>query len=213
MPNEQQVFVVDHDARTRRSICALVEASGFPSREYASATQFLADGILKGGCVIADIRMPDMSGLDLQEEICRRGIEVPLIIITGQGDVSLAVQAMKRGVVDFIEKPFDDKAFIGSVRRALKIGQKSRSHTAETRAAQTLLALLTPRETSVLAHLVNGLSNKMIGCELGISPRTVEIHRAHIIYKLHASGLSDLVRITVSANDSEQRLRHSLYAA
>ena len=143
--------------------------------------------------------MPDMSGLELQEEVARRHLDLPVIIMTGHGDVPLAVRAMKAGAVDFLEKPFDDEKMLGSVRRALEIGSKARSRKAEAKAAKNLLASLTPRERGVLDKLVQGRSNKVVAYELGISPRTVEIHRAHIMGKMDASSLSDLVRVVLAA--------------
>jgi len=135
----------------------------------------------------------------LQEEVTRRQIALPVIIITGHGDVPLAVQAMKAGAIDFLEKPFDDEMILASVRRAMEIGSRARGRAAETRAAQGLLSALTPRERGVLDMLVQGRSNKVVAHELGISPRTVEIHRAHIMNKMEASSLSDLVRLVLAA--------------
>ncbi|MDB5734367.1 MAG: response regulator receiver protein [Alphaproteobacteria bacterium] len=193
------VFVVDDDADIRDSMMMLLEGAGFKVRTFASARQFMADADPKLGCVVADIRMPDMSGLELQEEIARRHSGLPVIIITGHGDVPLAVRAMKAGAIDFIEKPFDDEKMIDSIRRALAAGLKARSESADTRAATDRLALLTPRERDVLDKLVQGRSNKIVAFELGISPRTVEIHRAHIMDKMDASSLSDLVRVVLAA--------------
>jgi two-component system response regulator FixJ len=190
---------VDDDADFRDSIRMLLESAGFTVQNYASATQFLADHILKGGCLIADIRMPDMDGLELQKEIIKRGIELPVIIITGHGDVPQAVRAMKAGAIDFIEKPFNPEHVLSSVRRALKAGQQSRGQTAEFETARDKLALLTPRERSALICLVNGMSNKIAAHELGISPRTIEIYRARIMDKMKAKSLSDLVRDAVRA--------------
>src|ERR1700744_5633982 len=132
MSNERKIFIVDDDADIRDSMRLLLESADFHVQVYASARRFLADGNFTGGCLIADIRMPEMSGLELQEEIVRRGIVLPVIIITGHGDVPLAVRAMKAGAIDFIEKPFDDEQMLGSIRRALKVGQQTRSRTAET---------------------------------------------------------------------------------
>jgi two-component system response regulator FixJ len=197
--NDDYVFVVDDDADVRDSMRMLLEVAGFNVRSFSSAKHFLADGDPKHGCLIADIRMPDMSGLELQEEVTRRQIALPVIIITGHGDVPLAVQAMKAGAIDFLEKPFDDEMILASVRRAMEIGSRARGRAAETRAAQGLLSGLTPRERGVLDMLVQGRSNKVVAHELGISPRTVEIHRAHIMNKMEASSLSDLVRLVLAA--------------
>jgi two-component system, LuxR family, response regulator FixJ len=199
MSGEPRIFVVDDDADIRDSMSMLLDTAGFIVRTFDSAKQFLADDHPKHGCLIADIRMPDMSGLELQEEVIRRHMELAVIIMTGHGDVPLAVRAMKAGAIDFLEKPFDDEAMLISVRRALDVGSQTRSRSAETKAAKELLALLTPRERGVLGKLVKGCSNKVAAYELGISPRTVEIHRAHIMNKMDASSLSDLVRVVLAA--------------
>jgi two-component system response regulator FixJ len=197
--SDEHVFIVDDDADIRDSLQLLLEVAGFKVRNFTSAKQFLTDDSSKHGCLIADIRMPDMSGLELQEEVARRHLDLPVIIMTGHGDVPLAVRAMKAGAVDFLEKPFDEEKMLASVRRALEIGSRARSRVAEATAAKNLLASLTPRERGVLDKLVQGRSNKVVAYELGISPRTVEIHRAHIMGKMEASSLSDLVRVVLAA--------------
>jgi two-component system response regulator FixJ len=202
MTDETLIFVVDDDADVRDSIRLLLESANFSVAAYGSAKQFLAEKPAAGACLIADIRMPEMDGLELQEELGRRNLGLPVIIITGHGDVPLAVRAMKAGAVDFIEKPFDDDLLLSSVQRAIEIGRKTRSLAAEAAAAERLLALLTPRERTVLDQLVVGRSNKVAAYELGISPRTVEIHRAHIMDKMNARSLSDLVRISLAAAKS-----------
>ena len=198
--SEEYVFVVDDDADIRDSMRMLLEVAGYKVRCFTSAKHFLADEHPKHGCLIADVRMPDMSGLELQVEVTRRHIDLAVIIMTGHGDVPLAVQAMKAGAIDFLEKPFDDDMMMASVRRAMEIGSQARSRTAESKAAKDLLSSLTPRERSVLDKLVQGRSNKIVAYELGISPRTVEIHRAHIMTKMEASSLSDLVRLVMAAD-------------
>jgi two-component system response regulator FixJ len=197
--SDDHIFVVDDDADIRDSMKLLLEVAGYRVRSFTSPKHFLADDYPKQGCLIADIRMPEMSGLELQEEVTRRHIDLPVIIITGHGDVPLAVQAMKAGAVDFLEKPFSDDMILSSVRRAMEIGSRVRERAAETKAAKDLLSALTPRERGVLDKLVQGRSNKVVAYELGISPRTVEIHRAHIMSKMEASSLSDLVRVVLTA--------------
>jgi two-component system, LuxR family, response regulator FixJ len=194
------VLVVDDDTAIRDSLSALLESAGHAVKAYPSARTLLNDRILVGSCLLADVRMPEMDGLELQEEIGRRGIELPVIIMTGHGDVPLAVRAMKAGAVDFIEKPFGDEHLLDCIDRALRIGEQKQGKTAEFRAAQELIALLTPRERHVLDQLVAGRSNKIAAYELGISPRTIEIHRAHIMDKMNARSLSDLVRIAIAAS-------------
>ncbi|HEY4941697.1 MAG TPA: response regulator FixJ [Rhizomicrobium sp.] len=199
MTIQTRILVVDDDSAVRDSMRVLLESAGYAVKAYASAADFLKDPVPAQGCLIVDIRMPEMDGLELQEEIARRGIELPIIIMTGHGDVPLAVRGMKAGAIDFIEKPFDAKMLLDGVSRALHIGESRRGKAAEIKAAQDMIALLTPRERHVLDQLVAGRSNKIAAFELGISPRTIEIHRAHIMGKMNARSLSDLVRIAIAA--------------
>jgi len=198
MSNEY-VFVVDDDVGIRDSLRMLLETAGLKVRSFNSAEAFLSDTALKRGCLIVDVRMPGMSGLELQEEIIRRQILLAVIVMTGHADIPLAVRAMKAGAVDFLEKPFDSALLMESVRRALELGSKTRSKKEESRTAQKLLTHLSPRERAVLDKLVEGQPNKIVAHELGISPRTVEIHRAHIMLKMDASSLADLVRAVLMA--------------
>jgi two-component system, LuxR family, response regulator FixJ len=194
------VLIVDDDSDVRDSLRALLESAAYAVREYDSARKVLADpAISEGGCLIADIRMPDMDGLQLQEELSKRRVGLPVIIVTGHGDVPLAVRAMKAGAVDFIEKPFDGELMLDSVGRALAFAEQTRSKAEAKEAAGRRIALLTPRELDVLKHLVAGRSNKVIAYELGISPRTVEIHRGHLMEKIQARSLSDLIRMALAA--------------
>jgi two-component system response regulator FixJ len=199
MSSELKIFIVDDDPGVRRSLRALLESANFQVHDFPSAKAFLAGDIKSGGCLIADIRMPEMSGLELQEDLIRRGIEMPVIIITGHGDVPLAVRAMRAGAIDFIEKPFDDELLLASLRKALDVGRRQRDRTAEAQQALELISQLTPRERQVLEQLVAGRSNKLAAYELSISPRTIEIHRARIMDKLNARSLSDLVRTALAA--------------
>lgn len=194
------IFIVDDDAGMRSSLRALLQSANFPVRDYPSALAFLDDNIRIGGCLIADVRMPEMTGWELQDEVVRRAISLPVIFITGHGDVSLAVRAMRAGAVDFIEKPFNDETLLASVNRALEIGAADRNRSAEVQHALEVLSCLTGRERQVLEQLVTGHSNKMAAFELSISPRTIEIHRARVMDKLHAASLADLVRISLSAS-------------
>ena len=203
MTGEQRVFVVDDDAGVRDSLRLLLISAGFKVTCYPAAAAFLGDPEPKLGCLVADIRMPDMTGLDLQDELIRRGDTLPVIIVTGHGDVPLAVRALKGGAVDFLEKPFDGEQLLASIKRALEIGSRDRTRRASRQEAQHLLDLLTPRERAILDKLVTGRSNKVAAYELGISPRTVEIHRARIMDKLKATNLSDLVRIALAADEGE----------
>jgi len=199
MTSASLVFVVDDDDSVRDSLQALLISAGFAVSTFASARDFLAAVSEPSGCLIADIRMPDMDGLELQQEILRRGYPISVIVITGHGDVPLAVRAMKAGAIDFIEKPFDDESLLSSVRRAVDLGHQKQDAAAETQAALKLLSLLTPRERSVMEQLVAGRPNKIAAHELGISPRTIEIHRANIMDKLNVRSVADLVRISLAA--------------
>jgi two-component system response regulator FixJ len=194
------VFIVDDDAAVRDSIAALLEAEGFAVAPFESAKAFL-DGFKPAEpcCVIADIRMPDMDGLELQEEIIRRGWGLPVIIITGHGDVPLAVRAMKAGAVDFIEKPFDDEILRASIERGLEQSRRTRGESAVVQEAETRIAQLTAREREVMEHLVAGRPNKVIAHRMDISPRTVEVHRGRVMEKMQARSLSDLVRMALAA--------------
>lgn len=197
------VFIVDDDDGLRDSLRALLESAGFRVQDFPRASAFLDFyDASHEGCLIADVRMPDMDGLALQEELGRRKIELPIIIMTGDADVPLAVRAMRAGALDFIEKPFDDEAFLTSVRRALEIGRETRGQATLLQESRERVAGLTPRERDVLELLVAGHPNKVIAFKLGISPRTVEVHRGRLMEKMQARGLSDLVRAALSAGIS-----------
>jgi len=195
-----QVHIVDDDEAMRASLVFLLESAGLESHAYASAPAFLAacDGPT-GGCVITDVRMPQMSGLQLVTELKARGVRMPVIVITGHGDVPLAVEAMKNGVVDFLEKPFDDEVLLRAIQRALALPKADGAKDAAAATFGALLAALSPRETEVLRGVVAGKPNKVIAFELGISPRTVEVYRANVMTKTGAHSLSELVRMALLA--------------
>jgi len=200
MTVEATVLVVDDDDALRDSLCALLESANLRAIGYSSAGALLsANTVGTAHCLVADIRMPGMTGLALQQELTRRGQEIPVILGTGHGDITMAVNAMKAGAFDFLEKPCDDATLIASVRRALAEGRRASQRAAESDAAIELLATLTDRERQVLEHLIAAKSNKLTAQELGISHRTVEIHRANLMEKLRARSLSDLVRIALAA--------------
>jgi two-component system, LuxR family, response regulator FixJ len=197
------ICVVDDDEGVRVSLQALLESSGYKVACFGSPLLYLdTDEAQRCDCLIVDVRMPEMNGLALQEEIVRRGHANATIIITGHGDVPLAVQAMKAGAFDFIEKPFDDEAMLAAVKKGLDAGKRARNEASEASAAKDLVALLTPRERQVLDQLVAGHPNKVAAYELGISSRTVEIHRARIMEKMHVRSLSEVVRIALAAQRS-----------
>ncbi|HVV65958.1 MAG TPA: response regulator FixJ [Rhizomicrobium sp.] len=198
--SEPVIFIVDDDESVRDSLSGLLEASGFRTEVFPSAKAFLAAGALaKTGCLIADIRMPDMDGLELQTELKRQGSALPVIVMTGHGDVPLAVRAMKAGAIDFLEKPYDAAGLLQSVRYALQSPQGAAptpgGPSAEVR---DKLQTLTPREREVLDLVVAGTLNKVIAHKLSISPRTVEIHRARVMQKMGARNLPELIRMFVA---------------
>jgi len=188
------VFVVDDDAAVRQSLALLMRSVALPVETYASAQAFLdsCDGN-RPGCVVLDIRMPGMSGLELQEEMQRRDLGLPIIFITGHGDVVMAVRAMKGGAVDFIEKPFSDQQLLDRINQALERDRVERGSRRERAETAQRLVLLTPREREVMQRIVAGQANKVIAIELGLSERTVEIHRAKVMSKTGARSLAELV--------------------
>ena len=197
------VHVVDDDDAVRRSLALLLVSFGYGTETYASAEAFLAAvGRARAGCVIVDIRMPGMGGLELQEELHRRGCTMPVIVVTGHGDVGLAVRAMKAGAIDFVEKPYSDDELMRAVSFAFVRFEDARQHQAQIAAAEARIGALTPREKDVLKLLVAGRPNKVIAHELGISPRTVEIHRANVMEKLDCRSLAEAVRLSLAANFS-----------
>jgi RNA polymerase sigma factor (sigma-70 family) len=199
---ESTVFIVDDDVAVRRGLSLLVRSAGLKAQAFESAQAFLeAYRPEQPGCLVLDVRMPGMNGLELQEYLARRQIRVPIIIISGDGDVPVAVRAMKAGAVDFIEKPFSSELFLSRVRQALEQDQIGREQRAQRDDLAQRLALLTPREQEVMVHLVDGESNKVIAARLAISTRTVEIHRAKIMEKLQAKSLSEVVRIAMSSQE------------
>jgi two-component system response regulator FixJ len=200
MPRERCVYIVDDDEAVRDSLSVLLESKAYAVRSFGSAPEFLAAApSLPVGCLIADIRMPEMDGLELQQHLIDRSLHFPLIVITGHGDVSLAVRAMKAGAVDFIEKPFASEAILNSLDTALARLSIPSEQDPTAVAAATKLALLSPREREVLERLLAGLPNKTIAYDLAISPRTVEIHRARVMDKMGACSLSELVRPALAA--------------
>jgi two-component system response regulator FixJ len=197
---EQIVHVVDDDDAVRSSLAFVLDSAGMTARTYDSAAQFLETcGPEVSGCVVTDVRMPDINGLELIRRLRAMGVQIPVIVMTGHGDVSLAVEAMKEGVLDFLEKPFDDEVFLRAVGHALNSGLRTAHEDADRRRFQAMLATLSPRETEVLHGVVEGKSNKEIARDLGISPRTIEVYRAHVMSKTGSGSLSELVRMALLA--------------
>ena len=200
MSADADVHVIDDDEAVRESIDFLLRAAGLSVRTYDSATSFLeAAPKIAAGCIITDVRMPGLSGIDLLRRLQEMQIGLPVIVITGHGDVPLAVEAMKWGAVDFLEKPFDDDVLLASVRAALNRSEESAAVEAERAEIRARIAALTQRERDVLEGLVAGHPNKIIAFKLEISPRTVEIYRANLMTKMKAGSLSELVRMALVA--------------
>lgn len=194
------VFVVDDDEALRSSLKWLLESEGLRVETFASASQFLNDYYPgRAGCLLLDVRMPGMSGLELQEYLQGQQIRIPVIIITGHGDVPMAVRAMKAGAVDFVEKPFDDDKLLSGIRRALQTDLERRTQQAARAEFAMRMAQLTPREHEVMLMVTDGKSNKEIAGELGVSAKTVEAHRARVMEKMEARSLAELVRMVLNS--------------
>ncbi|HEV7137974.1 MAG TPA: response regulator transcription factor [Steroidobacteraceae bacterium] len=192
------VFVVDDDESVRSSLKFLLRSASLESRAFGSAQEFLETyDPAQPGCIVLDVRMPGMSGLELQQELNLRGAIIPVIFITGHGDVPMAVEAMQHGAHDFLQKPFKDEDLIERVRRALARDAKTRTALEEHKSIRTRLQSLTPREREVLALMAQGKPNKIMAHELGVSQRTIEIHRARVMEKSGASSLAELVRMVM----------------
>jgi len=205
MPNDPVVHVIDDDDAVRDSLDFVFDTAGLPVLTWESAAAFL-DGFdaAEAGCIVTDVRMPDMTGLELVEALKARGVATPVIVITGHADVPLAVEAMKAGVVDFIEKPFENQRLLGAVRAALARPRSGLTLPAaqsdkERQEVAERIADLSGRERQVLEGIVAGHANKVIAYDLGISPRTVEVYRANVMTKMRARSLSELVRMALLA--------------
>jgi two-component system, LuxR family, response regulator FixJ len=201
MPSDKAVVhVIDDDEAMRESLAFLLGAVGMEVRTYESALGFLdVAPTAEAGCVITDVRMPGLSGVDLLRRLRELKLGIPVIVITGHGDVPLAVEAMKIGALDFLEKPFDDEVLLASVRSALNHLDQDQRRQGERNEIERRLAALSNRERDVLEGLVSGHANKQIAYDLGISPRTIEIYRANLMTKMQAASLSDLVRMALIA--------------
>ena len=203
MSKQATVFVVDDDQAMRNSLKWLIESVGLTVRTYASADEFINDYYPgRAGCLLLDVRMPGMSGLELQEQFVEQQIKIPIIIITGHGDVPMAVRAMKAGAVDFIEKPFNDELLLESIRNALIKDVDQRTTQTARADIATRLAHLTPREHEVMEMVTSGRANKDIAKTLGVSSKTVEAHRARVMEKMQASSLAELVKMAIVAKST-----------
>lgn len=198
------VYIVDDDDAVRASIRLLIRSVGLDARVHASAQEFLSSYDPRdAGCLLLDVRMPGMSGLDLQQELNRRGATIPVVFITGHGDVPMAVEAMQQGAFDFLQKPFRDQDLLDRVQRALARDAESRDRLAGRASIRARLATLTPREKEVMDLITRGKANKVVGADLGVSQRTVEIHRAHVMEKMHAGSLAELVRMVLDSEEAK----------
>ncbi|HSP95945.1 MAG TPA: response regulator transcription factor [Candidatus Dormibacteraeota bacterium] len=198
------VYVVDDDPAMRSSLRWLIESVGLAVCTCSSAREFLATYRDAGpGCLVLDVRMPGMSGLDLQSELTRQRIEIPVLIITGYAEVPLAVRAMKAGAFDFIEKPFSDQTLLDRIRAAVTLDEISRRRRSAREQVRARMRLLTHRERDVMERVISGKSNKVIAGELNLSMKTVEVHRSHVMEKLEATSLADLIRLALLAEGND----------
>jgi two-component system response regulator FixJ len=205
MSRDAIVHVVDDDIAVRQSLAFLLSSADLSVRVYESAVSFL-NALPKDprGCLVTDIRMPGMDGLQLQRRLNELGVRLPVVMITGHGDVPLAVEAIKAGAVDFIEKPFDDEVLLRAIDAALKVGAQDLQRDSQAAGIRARVASLSERERQVLDGLVAGKPNKIIAYDLGISPRTVEIYRANVMAKMQAGSLSELVRMAILATGATE---------
>lgn len=197
------VYVVDDDDGVRTSIRFLLKSVGLNATSFTSAKEFLAAyDANQPGCLVLDVRMPEMSGMELQVELNRLGAVLPIVFITGHGDVPMAVEAMQQGAFDFLQKPFREEDLIERVRRAIELDASHRTELRQADAIKRRLASLTPREREVLNLMADGKQNKIMAAELGLSQRTVEIHRANVMDKMQARSVAQLVRMLLDSRSS-----------
>ena len=201
MPNNARVFIIDDDAAVRDSLAFLLSASGFSVTVFETAGRFLgALPQLGFGCVITDIRMPEIDGIELLRRLNSAAVHLPVVVMTGHGDVPLAVEAMKLGAMDFLEKPFEDERLVNVLHTAFEQSTRATKVATDTRELAARLASLSPRERQVMNGLVAGLSNKMIAKDYDISPRTVEVYRANVMTKMQAGSISELVKLAIRSS-------------
>jgi FixJ family two-component response regulator len=194
------VFVIDDDASMRRALSYLLQSAGYKVETHSSAEGFLRrehyDGV---GCIILDVRMPGLNGMDLQEKLMGSDYTMPIIFLTGHGELSMGVEAMKKGAIDFLTKPCDDEQLLGAVRSAIEKDKQARGSYKEKQEIRGRIELLTPRENEILRYVISGMLNKQIAVKLGIAEQTVKIHRGRIMEKLCAESVADLVRLAGKA--------------
>lgn len=200
MVDKRMIHIVDDEDAIRRSASFMLKTSGFAVTTWVSGVEFLKNvKNAEPGCILLDVRMPEMDGLEVQQALSERGVAMPVVILTGHGDVSIAVRAMKAGAIDFIEKPFEKAVLLSAIESAFERLNDSEGRATRASEASVLIAGLTAREQDVLKGLAQGLPNKTIAYDLGISPRTVEVHRANLMTKLNVRSLSDALRIAFAA--------------
>ncbi|MBA16590.1 MAG: DNA-binding response regulator [Sphingomonas sp.] len=200
MGDRRLIHLIDDDERVRRGTGFLLKVSGFTVRSWSSGVEFLKQvRQLQPGCILLDIRMPEMDGLEVQQALNERGVTLPVVLLTGHGDVELAVRAMKAGAVDFIRKPFEDDTLLNAIEQAFTLLDSSKNVMARAAEAELILGALSEREREVLDGLARGFPNKTVAYDLGISPRTVEVHRANIMAKLRARSLAEALRVAFAA--------------
>ena len=194
------VFLIDDDPAVRDSLTLLLSLKGMSTQPFATADSFIETYQPdRSGCVLTDLRMPGMTGLELQSALAERGIDVPLVVLTAHGDVATARAALKNGAFDFLEKPVDDTMLVEVLRNALRVDRERRAATSSRSTADARLARLTAREREILALLASGHQNREIAAQLGISPRTVEVHKARIMEKLECHSLAELIRMNLAS--------------
>jgi FixJ family two-component response regulator len=194
------IFVIDDDASIRKSLSRLLRSAGHTTETFASAEEFLSREHFNGiGCLLLDVQMPGLSGMDLQEELNKVDYHMPIIFITGHGDIPMSVEAMKKGAVDFLTKPFDDKELLQAIEKAIEEDASARAEYDEVFEIRRRIELLTPRENEILRYVITGMLNKQIAFQLDIAEKTIKIHRGRIMEKLRAGSVADLVRLAEKA--------------
>jgi two-component system response regulator FixJ len=202
-PQSPVVFIVDDDAAVRTSLRLLVKSVGLSAAVFTSAQEFLSGyDTSQPGCLVLDVRMPGISGLELQQQLNLRGAVIPVIFVTGHGDIPMAVEAMQQGAFDFLQKPFRDQDLIDRIQRALEKDRENRAALGQRARIRERFDSLTPREREVLALVTSGKANKVMAADLGLSQRTVEIHRAHVMEKMAASSIAQLVRMVLDLEEA-----------
>lgn len=207
IPCNGKAFIVDDDAGVLDALCFLLRTVGIPVETYSSAQEFLdVYDPMTPGCLILDVRMPVMSGLELQDRLQAMGSTLPIIFLTAHGDIPMAVKALKSGAVDFIQKPFRDQELVDKIHRAMEQDARTKTVASARRSVAARIDTLTPREREVMEAVVSGKANKVIALDLGVSQRTVELHRAHVMQKMGAESLAELVQMVMRARgDSDAR--------